>query len=1207
MATSLAAGGASGGGPVRAGKLLGPLWPTVDLPLLRGLGCPRFATGSVKKPARGPWLTKVADQGYGRRHERLQWLAMPKRRLPERATVAERLSFVVNLKVAQFVRRGHAAPWARHIAPAWRVAFRMALGGLVLGGAVLGGRPRQACGEEGSPDLELAGRAVALLRERCQACHGAELREGGLRLDSRAAALAGGDGGAAVVPGQVEASPLWQRVTADDPAQRMPQDEAPLSEAERDVLRGWIASGAAWPFDSVEPAAARHWAFEPLAAVEVPEPAFPDLARNPIDAFVQARLAAESLRPAPEADRATLLSRLSLDLIGLPPSPDELAAFQVDTSAEAYERQVDRLLASPHYGERWARRWLDLARYADTNGYEKDRPRSIWPYRDWVIQALNDDLPFDRFTVAQLAGDLLPGATPSERIATGFHRNTMVNEEGGIDVEEFRHAAIVDRVATSATVWLGLTLGCAQCHSHKYDPLSQREYYAMFAFFNNVDEPECEVPDPQIAAQREPILRQIAEAEASLSERLPLPAELAGAGDEEVARRNYWQQRQAAWEAEMAARAVPWQIVAPTQVRSLGGATLTVEPDGSVLATGDKPNFDTYVVELETPLEQITALRLEALPHASLPLGGPGRAPLFEDGNFFLSELTVEAWPPGDASEAAARGEGRDGEDSGEPLPIAEATQSYAASGREAALAIDGRLDTGWTVAGQIGRAHQAVFRFGQSVRHAGGTRLRITLTQQYIHQLTLGRFRLSLSGAEGEIRASGLTAEPEAALLVPADARTEQQRSELRRAFLAQVPELAEARKQIDELRAGLPRFATTLVVEERRPEHARRTQVFHRGDFLQPRQTVEPGVPAVLPPLAADAPRDRLALARWLVDPGHPLVSRVTVNRQWEAFFGRGLVSTLDDFGTRGARPTHPELLDWLARRFIADGWSLKRLHRLIVTSHTYRQASAARPELAQRDPANELLARGPRFRLDAELIRDRALAVSGLLNRRIGGPSVFPPQPPGVSELAYGDVPWPTDTGPNRYRRGLYTYAKRTSPYATAMLFDGPTGETCLARRERSNTPLQALTLLNDTVFVEAAQALGRWAADQTDPAELEGEAVDSSPAPRASLVAATDLRRLFSQILSRPAEADELAALEVFCHEQVRRLLAGELSAGELLGASPEQAASKAGESDTAGAEHQDTAGSGDRLRSVRQAALILSARALLNLDEFICRE
>ena len=1043
-----------------------------------------------------------------------------------------------------------------------------------------------------------------ILEKSCIRCHGPKKKEGGLALDGRDATLKGGESGPALVAGKSAESRLIRFVSGTDPAGTVmpPEGAGKLLSAEQvGILRAWVDQGAKWSEKTPAAAAAAaatvakpagptdHWAFKKPVRPPLPEVHDAAWPRNPIDRFVLARLEKEGLKPSPEADRATLIRRLSLDLTGLPPTVEEVDAFDKDARPDAYERLVDRLLDSPHFGERWARFWLDRARYADTNGYEKDRDRSIWPYRDWVIRALNADMPFDRFTVEQIAGDLLPHATLDQKVATGFHRNTMTNEEGGIDIEEFRFASLVDRVGTTGTVWLGLTVQCAQCHAHKYDPITQREYYQLMALLNNADEPEIDVPTADLMTRRGKARAEIATLEASRAGKFPGGPSALDA-------------QQAAWEKSQ--HPVNWSVVRPTTLTSKKHATMEVQPDGSVLVTGDKPNNDVYTVELPTGANvgtlPITALRLEVLPDPSLPDNGPGRAPLFSVGDFLLTELTVDAAviPPRPVDRSRkpelpiVGGHGGDtrgfvpdlriatrsvpsGPEKLVRLTLTDASEDFAEPGHPASKAIDGITDTGWSIRGGVGKAHTAVFTIKDDL-FAGGSswgpsRLVVTMHQEYIHQMTIGRFRLSVTSDPKPVKASGLPADVEAALLVPRAKRMPLQAACVRDCFLSVAPELAGLNKEIEAQRQALPKYPTTMVMQERRPEHARVTKVHKRGEFLKEADPVEPGVPAVLHPLPTGAPRNRLGLARWLVSPDNPLVGRVVVNQVWQVFFGRGLVTTPEDFGAKGARPTHPELLDWLAVEFPTRGWSLKTLHRLIVTSATYRQSSRVTPEGLAKDPKNELLARGPRFRVEAETVRDMALAASGLLNGKVGGPSVYPPQPEGVTALAYGGPSWPTSTGLDRYRRGLYTFWKRTAPYATSMVFDSPSSDTVCVRRERSNTPLQALTVLNDPVFLDASRALARRV--------LAKHPETGSTDDRATYA--------FRLVLSRRPRPDEVQKLAAFHDRQRDRFQKGELDAAQVAGLDPKAKAPAA--------------------EPAELAAWTTVARALLNLDEAVTKE
>lgn len=1000
-----------------------------------------------------------------------------------------------------------------------------------------------------SPDFNRDVRPV--LSNRCFKCHGPddENQEAGLRLDLREAAVAELDSGTrAIVPGDVDESEVIARITSTDPDLVMPppHTKVVLSDHEKRILTEWVAAGAAY---------APHWAFEPPQRPEPPAVENDAWVQNPIDRFVLARLEAEGLSPASEADRATLCRRVSLDLVGLPPTPEELEAFLLDTSENAYERLVDRLLASPRYGERWARRWLDLARYADTNGYEKDRPREIWPYRDWVIRALNDDMPFDAFTIRQIAGDMLPEATVDDIIATGFHRNTMINEEGGIDPLEFRYLAMVDRVGTTGTAWLGLTTACAQCHTHKFDPITQTDYYSLMALLNNADEPEWIIPSEERLARLESVQRQIDAAWERLPAKWPVAADDSEASEPaQQAPRKSLAESFSDWNQAESQAAVDWQVRSPQLVSSTM-PHLVVRNDGTVLGSGDATKSDVYELILPAGESPVRALRLEVLPDASLPAHGPGMT-AYEGpkGDFFLSELELSC--------------------AGKPVAIASATESFAGkafAGQEskAAGAFDGEMSSGWTTNGQQGRAHAAVFVLAEPV--PAGEPLAITMRFERHYACPLGCFRLSVTDSESA-EAHGHTAAEEAALAVPVEQRSEAEQQLVLRRFLASAAELAEPVAEIRRLEDSLQQGTRTLVLAERPADNPRATHRHHRGEYTQPEEQVPAAVPAFLPQLPEPAPADRLALARWLVSRDNPLTARVTVNRQWQAFFGTGIVKTLEDFGYQSEPPSHPELIDWLAVVLMDDcEWSLKRLHRLMVTSATYRQASAVSPQLADRDPENRLLARGPRVRLEAELIRDAMLKAAGLLSDKMYGPGVRPPQPAGVTEVAYGSPAWTASKGEDRHRRSIYTFAKRTAPFAMTTTFDGPTGESCLPRREISNSPLQALTLLNDPMFLEIARTLGQAVAATGDDDTSRLDAVGQ-------------------RLLSRSFTEEEAGVLLDYLTRQRQRLEAGELDPRALAGLEP------AGE-----------AGAADASAEIReQAAWTLLARAVMNLDEAIVK-
>jgi hypothetical protein len=801
--------------------------------------------------------------------------------------------------------------------------------------------------------------------------------------------------------------------------------------------------------------AEQHWAFK--APVRPPEPKLKDESRvqNSIDRFVVARLEKEGLQLSPEAGRVTLLRRLSLDLIGLPPTVKEIDEFVADTDPKAYDKLVERLLASPHYGERWGRIWLDAARYADSNGFEKDAARSIWPYRDWVIEAFNKDMPFDRFTIEQLAGDLLPNPTLQQRIATGFLRNSMLNQEGGIEPEQFRIETMIDRMDAVGKAFLGLTIACAQCHDHKYDPILQKDYYRLFSFLNNDDEPFIEVPTREQQKKRDELLMKVRQIEDK-------------ARDPE---------RQAQWEESIRDAAGDWTVMTPREWLNFA-TKYERQNDGSLLGGGDvKPGAVTHIWA-ETTLTNITGFRIEALMHPNLPYGGPG---LVARGSFLLKEFTAEAYALQNPTVT-------------NKIKFRRALADREASGFSVTNAIDGNTEKGgWTAATVPVRRnseHRAVFETEEPIAgFSGGTVLKFAVYQKHSNGdghngavdkdtgfdcHAFGRFRVSATTQPAPLKVDPLTPAQRKILATPISDRTPERQQEMANVFRYHEPSFAALNKEIDQVLTNWPYAATTLALQQR--SEPRVTHLFKRGDWQRPGEAVEPGVPAALHPLPASAPLNRLGLAQWIVDRKNPTTARVIVNRIWQAYFGQGLVTTPEDFGTRVEKPSHPELLDWLACEFMDRGWSFKAMHRLVTGSTTYKQSSGVTPELYQKDPYNKLLARGPRFRVDAETVQDIALYASGLLNLRIGGPSVRPPIPASVADTVYGGFSWPESTGEDRYRRGMYTFWKRALPFPSMVAFDAPTAESSCTRRVRSNTPLQALTTLNEKTFVEAAQAMG-----------------------------------------------------------------------------------------------------------------------------------
>jgi len=910
-----------------------------------------------------------------------------------------------------------------------------------------------------------------ILQASCYECHGPKKTKAHLRLDSATGIVKGGETGPILVPGKSEQSLIVRRILGLDGDDRMPKDGDPLSPEHVALIRAWIDQGAKWPATEPAPATAQqpaaeepvHWAYRRPARPTLPDVRNASWVRTPIDRFVLARLEKEGLSPSAEAPFEILIRRVSLDLVGLPPLPSDVDAVLADAQRNgkdaAYGALVERLLASPRYGERWARPWLDLARYADSQGFEKDSPRVMWKYRDWVINALNRDMPFDQFTIEQIAGDMLPNATIDQRIASGFHRNAMTNEEGGVDPEEAKYEMLVDRVNTTATAWLGTTLGCAQCHNHKYDPFTQKDYYRMMAFFQNSDydaktfgdgtryfEATMDVPTPEQETKRKTIQEEIDKLQAALKADTPALA-----------------RAQAAWEQEMRLESsTGWHVLTPKRVTADGDVILTSRPDGSIVASGPNPGEAVYTVEGSTLLPGITAIRLEALPDPSLPKGGPGRDPY---GNFQINGVEIEAGGARAAIKSIRADDAVGGTSFDAFFPKTLPRGVTAPRGwRIDASREEKRLP------------RQIVFTLEQPLHAAGALTLRLKHQGAVVGQ-SLGRFRLSVTSSTSPQHIVEISAKLRPVLEMPAAERTEQQQKDLAAAYRSIAVSLKPTRDRIAQLEKDLKALGipTALVMREHAGYDRPSAFIRRRGNFMDKGEQVYAGVPATLHPLRDDQMPNRLGLARWLVDEENPLTARVAINRAWEQFFGRGIVETSEDFGTQGTAPSHPELLDWLATEFMHQGWSQKAVHRMIVSSATYRQSSEATSALVERDPYNRLLARGPRFRMEAEMVRDTVLAASGLLSPKIGGPSVFPPQPEGIWDIPYSSDKWTPSEGEDRYRRGLYVFIRRSATYPSFMTFDATSREHTTVRRVRTNTPLQALTTLNDEAYFEAARAL------------------------------------------------------------------------------------------------------------------------------------
>ncbi len=947
-----------------------------------------------------------------------------------------------------------------------------------------------------------------IFRAKCEDCHGGKKQESTYRLDHRESALRGGDLGRAIVPGKSGESPLIRYVAGIDSDIKMPPKGERLSASEVSILRAWIDQGAEWPESAsvaLKLRVADHWAFKtpvrptipslrPMADGRKPTSVTP-ITRTPIDNFIHARLHRDGLSLSPETDHVTWLRRVSLDLIGLPPTVDDVDAFAADVSPDAFEKQVDRLLASPHYGERWGRHWLDAARYADSDGFEKDKSRQTWFFRDWVVNALNRDLGYDQFVTEQIAGDLLPNATQDQIVATGFLRNSMLNEEGGVDPEQFRMDAMFDRMEAVGKGMLGLTIQCAQCHNHKYDPLTQEDYFRLFAFLNNDHEAQAVVYSESERMQIADLRREMSDIEDEARQAMP-----------------DWQNRLAEWEASQISD-LKSEIWTPLQLTHIGdnGQRYFDQGDGSILVAGYAPTkFSAVFQSQPLDLKNITAIRLELLNDPNLPCGGPGRSFM---GTCALTDISVEADNAG--SPAAPK----------QPVKLIAASADYSNDERvleanffdksdkrrvtgPVAFAIDGKDETAWGIDAGPGRRNQprnAVFVFDKPVSYEGGTVLKINLKQMHggwnsddHMNNNLGRFRLSVTTTAQPV-ADPMPLRVRTVLAKPREQRSPAEVVAMFSFWRTTVAELKPLNDRIEAVWKRWPAGSTQLVLMNR--EKPRDTRMLARGDFLKPTRSVTPRVPEflsfVVPPSGGSrvdqkpelnaphkggitnggAANSRLTFARWLTDRHSPTTARVIVNRVWQAYFGTGIVSTSEDFGTQSERPSHPELLDWLAVEFMDRDWSFKHLHRLITLSATYRQSSRVTPELYEHDQFNRLLARFPRQRVEGEIVRDIALAASGLLNERLGGPAIFSPSPAFLYQppASYGPFTWTEETGPDRYRRGLYTFRRRSTPYPMLTNFDTPNADSSSVKRPRSNTPLQALTTLNEVVFLECARTL------------------------------------------------------------------------------------------------------------------------------------
>lgn len=1024
-----------------------------------------------------------------------------------------------------------------------------------------------------------------LMADTCFHCHGpdANTRKGGLRLDlPEESRKAGKSGAAAIVPGNPGKSEIIARILTDDEDDVMPPKSAhkDFTAAQKELFRRWVAEGAEY---------ASHWAFT------VPKrPALPldrdstgDL-HNPIDSFISQRLRESELSLSPEADRSTLIRRVSLDLTGIPPTLPEVEDFLSDKSPDAYESLVDRLLASPRYGERMAMQWLDYARYADSHGFQTDSSRSMWPWRDWVIRAFNENQPFDRFTIEQLAGDLLPSPTRDQLVATGFNRNHRINGEGGIIDEEWRIENIVDRVETTSATWLALTLNCARCHDHKYDPFSQKEFYQFFAYFNNVTETGViRGASNRTGGNPDPILRvPTPEQESRLA---ALKASVLAAETRVASAVAQLPQLMADWEPEFLKSidhaASAWNPLNPTGVKSEGGASFTRLEDGTYLAGGKNPPKDIYTITSPLSGGAFSGLMIEAFPDASLPAQSLGRN---GNGNFVLSKVEAEIRSPGlsepvvvtfTRAEADYSQKGYGIESLVPPDTSTSKAPKARVKAKAKADAAASNRGPGWAVDGPTRKEpRQAMLLLDEPITVPADATLIIRLKHEALNNHNIGRFRLSTTGHDPDQvvlpATGGVPGSIRTILATVSPKRSQAQRTELEKFYRATIAgpvkqadaALAAAHKQADDYEAALP---TTMIMREL-PE-PREARLLIRGQYDQPGDAVFAALPAALPPLPKGSPNNRLGLAQWLVDPSNPLTARVWVNRQWERLFGVGLVKTSENFGVQSEVPSHPELLDWLATEFIRVGWDMKAMQKLIVMSATYRQSSRVTSELLELDPENRLLARGPRIRLPAELIRDQALAVSGLLVEHLGGPSVRPYMPEGVWDETsrYGDLRgYKAAQDDGLYRRTLYTIWKRTAAPPTMLLFDSPSREVCTVKRSTTNTPLQALALLNEVTYVEAARALGERMI-------LEG--------------GKTSLSRIawaYELVTSHPIDQRDLLLLAAGLAKRLSAYEADPTAANALI---------------TQGVSRPSA-----KIKPAELAAYTLTANVLLNLDEVVTR-
>lgn len=942
--------------------------------------------------------------------------------------------------------------------------------------------------------VDFAKAVYPVLQRACFECHGHEVQKGKLRLDTNAALQH-----KAIVAGKPEQSELIRRVSLPKgDKEAMPKRGEHLKAAEIENLKAWIAAGAKWP-ESIT--TLKHWAYVKPMRPALPKVKNETWCKTDLDHFILAKIEANGLQPSPEASPAALIRRLSLDLTGLPPSVKEVEAFEHASTAseKAYEILVDRLLSSKDFGVRWARPWLDLARYADSHGYQRDDLRSIWGYRDWVVNALNGNMPFDQFTIEQVAGDLLPNATPSQIIATGFHRCTPTNVEAGTDPEESRINQVIDRVNTTGAVWLGTTLECAQCHNHKYDPFTQRDYYSLLAYFNNTEK-EAERTNPKVPGSIQFKGTVFAMMDASKqSERVQFEMKIAALNQQIAEREKALAKSPAAQSAAKSSTTV----LRPSAFSTESGSDHDLLADGSVLLTSEATDKDTYTFEADLPASEVSAVMIEALTNDALPGAGPGRGAA-ERPNFVLDGFDASITTDGQTT----------------PLKFSKAHASFVQNGFDPNSLIGKGDGKGWAIMPQFHKSHWAAFAFEQPLKPAPGSKLTLRLQQNFGGSRTIGCLRVST--ISGDVMASlpaKIVDEPDASAITKSK-RKKAKASAAPTPSLSSDPVIAKLQSERNALQKELDatKPASTEVMKEL--SEPRMSTIFKRGVFTDPGDPVKPGTPAIIE--AQGSGSNRLALAKWLVSKDNPLTARVIVNRWWMEIFGQGIVTTIEDFGIKGEPPTHPELLDWLAVEFMERGWSMKQLLKQIVMSATYRQAVDATKPV-------QLYASGPRFRMDAEMIRDNALAIAGLLNLKQGGEPIRPPQPEGLwAKVGGQQYKYEVSPGDEQYRRGVYVVLKRSAPYPSFVNFDACARMATVLKRSRSNTPLQALTLLNDPVYVEATKAFANRIVKESPSHDLDARitfAFRLAMARKPSTQEATVLKKLweaqFESAKSEPA--------------------------------------------------------------------------------------